>query len=86
MQEFHATGDQATAIHFRLACQAIFDFMDYLQKDLPNSRRGDIINTGVSLHLAMIASWFAVILWAAVTAYTAKRAYKERGVLTCCGN
>ncbi|CAH2099626.1 unnamed protein product [Euphydryas editha] len=86
VRELHATGDHATAIHFRLSCQAIFDFMDYIQKDALNSRRGDFINTGIALHLALIASWLAVILWIVVTAYTAIRGYKEREVLTCCGN
>lgn len=69
-----------------MSCQAIFDFMDYIQKDAPNSRRGDFINTGIALQLALITSWFAVILWIVVSVYTAIRAYKEREVLTCCGN
>ncbi|KAG7304299.1 hypothetical protein JYU34_011239 [Plutella xylostella] len=86
VKEFRASGDHATAIHFRLTCQAIFDFMDYIQKDAPNSRRGDIINTGVALQLALITAWLAVALWIAVAVYTALRAYKERTVLTCCGN
>ncbi|KOB74390.1 Uncharacterized protein OBRU01_06596 [Operophtera brumata] len=84
--ELRATGDHATAIHFRLACQAIYDFMDYLQKDAPNSRRGDFINTGVALQLAIISSYLAVALWATVAVRTALRAYRERHVLTCCGN
>ncbi|XP_046972862.1 uncharacterized protein LOC124539608 [Vanessa cardui] len=86
VRELHATGDHATAIHFRLSCQAIFDFMDYIQKDAPNSRRGDFINTGIALQLALITTWLAVILWIVVAAYTAIRAYKERDVMTCCGN
>lgn len=85
MQGIGATGDHATVIHFRLACQAIFDFMDYTHKDIHNSRGGNIINTGVSLQLAIIASWVSVGLWAAVTVYTATRAHRERDVLTCCG-
>ncbi|CAK1548626.1 unnamed protein product [Leptosia nina] len=85
VREVRASGDQATAIHFRLSCQAIFDFMDYIQKDAPNSRRGDFINTGISMEIAIITSWLAVVLWIAVAVYTAIRAYKERDVLTCCG-
>ncbi|XP_050665892.1 uncharacterized protein LOC126966058 [Leptidea sinapis] len=80
-----SSGDQATAIHFRLSCQAIFDFMDYLEKDAPNSRRGDFINTGIALQLALITSWTSVIIWIAISVYTGIRAYKEREVLTCCG-
>ncbi|XP_045509280.1 uncharacterized protein LOC123704827 [Colias croceus] len=86
VRQLHATGDHATAIHFRLACQAIFDFMDYIQKDGLNSRHGDYINTGLSLQLALISSWLAIVLWIAVAVFTAIRAHKERHVLTCCGN
>lgn len=85
LQQLHATGDHATAIHFRLTCQAIFDFMDYIQKDAPNSRRGDFINTGIALQIALLTSWLSVILWIVVVIHTAIRAYKERNVLTCCG-
>ncbi|XP_032515349.2 uncharacterized protein LOC116768673 [Danaus plexippus] len=85
VRELKATGDHATAIHFRLGCQAIFDFMDYILKDAPNSRRGDFINTGISLQIALITTWLAVVIWFVVAAYTALRAYKERHVLTCCG-
>ncbi|XP_026323514.1 uncharacterized protein LOC113232866 isoform X2 [Hyposmocoma kahamanoa] len=45
-REIHAAGDHVTVIHFRLMCQAIYDFMDYMQKDTLNSRLGTIINTG----------------------------------------
>ncbi|RVE42759.1 hypothetical protein evm_012583 [Chilo suppressalis] len=83
-RELRASGDHVSVIHFRLSCQSIFDFMDYLQKDAPNSRRGDYINTGVSLQLAVISSWVAVALWIAIVVYTAIRAHKERDVLTCC--
>ncbi|XP_068628859.1 uncharacterized protein [Battus philenor] len=86
VRQLRAAGDQVTAIHFRLGCQAIFDFMDYIQKDAPNSRRGELIFTGVALQLAIIASWVSVCLWIIITIYTALRAYRERDVLTCCGN
>lgn len=86
LQELRATGDHATAIHFRLACQAIYDFMDYIQKDAPNSRRGDFINTGVALQLAIITAWASVGILVVIVVYTALRAFKERHVLTCCGN
>lgn len=86
LQQLRASGDHAAAIHFRLTCQSILDFMDYIQKDAPNSRRGDFINTGVALHLAVIASWVAVAFWIAIVVYTARRAFRERHVLTCCGN
>lgn len=85
-QELRSVGNHVSVIHFRLSCQAIFDFMDYLQKEAPMSRRGDYINTGVSLQLALIMSWVSVGLWILVAIYTARRAYRERDVLTCCGN
>ncbi|KAG6455566.1 hypothetical protein O3G_MSEX009257 [Manduca sexta] len=86
VREMRASGDQATAIHFRLNCQAIYDFMDYIQRGISSSRGGDYINTGVSLQLALITAWAAVGLWVAVVVYAAIRAYRERHVLTCCGN
>lgn len=86
VSELRATGDHASAIHFRLACQAIYDFMDYIQKDAPNSRRGDFINTGLALQIAVIASWVSVAIWVGIVILTARRAFRERHVLTCCGN
>ncbi|XP_053601217.1 uncharacterized protein LOC128669963 [Plodia interpunctella] len=87
-REIHASGDQITAIHFRLTCQAIFDFMDYLLRNTLQSSasRAEFINTGLSLQLALISSWVAVIFWVVIVVYTSTRAYKERDVLTCCGN
>ncbi|XP_063633598.1 uncharacterized protein LOC134804480 [Cydia splendana] len=85
--ELRAAGDQTTAIHFRLSCQAIYDYMDYIQKN-PNGivTQGEYyINTGLLLQLAIIASWVSVALWMAVVVFTTMRAYKERHVLTCCG-
>ncbi|KAJ2943882.1 hypothetical protein O0L34_g8206 [Tuta absoluta] len=82
----NVAGDQASAIHFRLGCQAIFDFMDYTQQNSLVPRHGDFINTGAALQLALIASWISVLLWIAVAVYSALRAYRERDVLTCCGN
>lgn len=81
-----ASGNHASVIHFRLACQAIYDFMDYTLTNSPNSRLSENINTGVSLQMAIIASWVSVVIWIFVVVYTARRAYSERDVLTCCGN
>ncbi|CAG4963641.1 unnamed protein product [Parnassius apollo] len=86
VKETKAAGDEATAMLFRLSCQAILDFMDYIQKNAPDSQRGDFINTGVALQIAIFTSWIAVSLWIIITVYTALRAYKERNVMTCCGN
>lgn len=86
LKRLPASGNHASALHFRLNCQAILDFMDYLLVNAPNGRRNETINTGSSLQIAIITSWIAVVIWIVVTVYTARRAYNERDVLTCCGN
>ncbi|XP_028039981.1 uncharacterized protein LOC114250350 [Bombyx mandarina] len=86
VRDLRQSGSSAIAIHFRLNCQAIFDFMDYVHNDSQNSRRGDYINTGASLQLALFATWASVVLWIVIVVFTALRAYRERHVLTCCGN
>lgn len=80
-----ATGNQVTAIHYRLNCQAIFDFMDYIHPDVLSSRRGEFINTGLALQIALFCTWIGVILWILVAVHTSLRAHKEREVLGCCG-
>ncbi|KAJ0181343.1 hypothetical protein K1T71_003428 [Dendrolimus kikuchii] len=86
VQKLPASGNHASVIHFRLTCQAVFDFMDYLLVNAPNSRRNETINTGSSLQIAIICSWISVVIWIIIVVFTARRAYNERDVLTCCGN
>ncbi|XP_048481932.1 uncharacterized protein LOC119691291 isoform X1 [Plutella xylostella] len=63
--KFDESGDYATAIHFRLTCQAIFDFIDYIEKDpyVEDQSTVDIIHTGLALQSAIITAWLAVALW-----------------------
>lgn len=85
-QELRAAGDQTSAIHFRLSCQSIYDYMDYIQKSPTGiNDQNWYINTGVLLQIAIICAWVCVALWVAVVVFTSIRAYKERHVLTCCG-
>lgn len=86
VREIISIGDQASVIHFRLSCSAIFDFMDYLLKDPTNSRRGELINTGASLQIALFTAWVSVALLIVISVLSSIRAHKERHVLTCCGN
>ncbi|XP_058804300.1 uncharacterized protein LOC131671696 isoform X2 [Phymastichus coffea] len=62
----NSTGQELQAIHNRLSCGAILDFMDYIQPDANNWRRGDIINTGLALQIALISSWCNFFIWATV--------------------
>ncbi|EZA56608.1 hypothetical protein DMN91_002565 [Ooceraea biroi] len=56
-------GREVQAIHNRLPCGAIFDFMDYVQPDTNNWRRSSEINTGIALQLAIVTSWFNFFAW-----------------------
>lgn len=58
-------GREAEVIYNRLSCGAILDFMDYLQPDTNNWRRGSEINTGFALQLGIVCSWFNLVGWIA---------------------
>ncbi|XP_015520865.1 uncharacterized protein [Neodiprion pinetum] len=63
VQLLGSSGREVQVIHNRLSCGAVFDYMDYLQPDANNWRRGDEINTGLSLQLAITTSWFNLFAW-----------------------
>ncbi|XP_018321583.1 uncharacterized protein LOC108734465 [Agrilus planipennis] len=50
-------------IHGRLSCNAIFDFMDYIQPDSVTSYRQGYIDTGLDLTLGLIASCSTWVLF-----------------------
>ncbi|XP_033225624.1 uncharacterized protein LOC117178328 [Belonocnema kinseyi] len=80
-------GREIQVIHNRLPCGSIFDFMDYLTPDANNWRRGDEINTGVSLQLAITSTWlnfFAWILIFTINFIMAKRRNSTLGEKLCC--
>ncbi|CAB0030787.1 unnamed protein product [Trichogramma brassicae] len=52
----HSTGEEIKVIRNRLSCGAIFDYMDYIQPDANNWRRGESINTGLALQLSITTS------------------------------
>ncbi|KAF5280986.1 hypothetical protein FQA39_LY05191 [Lamprigera yunnana] len=56
-------GTVTPLIHERLACTAIFDFMDYIQPDSGNAYREGFINTGIDLTLGIAASFFSCVLF-----------------------
>lgn len=56
-------GTVTPVIHERLACTAIFDFMDYIQPDSGNAYREGFINTGLDLTIGISASFFAWVLF-----------------------
>lgn len=75
------------AIHNRLPCGAIFDFMDYVQPDANDWRRGNEINTGIALQLAISTSWFNFISWFAtcsINLIMARKRLHNLGEKFCC--
>ncbi|KAK0096965.1 hypothetical protein PV326_003767 [Microctonus aethiopoides] len=80
-------GREAKAIYDRLGCGAIFDFMDYVQPDTNNYRRGDEINTGLSLQLAIVTTWFNIFVWIIIVGINfnmVKRKHRNRNETVCC--
>ncbi|XP_034937158.1 uncharacterized protein [Chelonus insularis] len=61
-----SSGREAEAIYNRLNCGAIFDYMDYIEPDANNWRRGDEINTGLALQCAITTVWFNCFSWVAI--------------------
>lgn len=59
------SGTALPVIHSRLNCQAIFDFMDYVQPDSLYATRDGFINTGLDLTLGIIASFVSFLLFGA---------------------
>lgn len=54
-------GSALPVIYNRLACQGVFDFMDYMQLDTGNAYRSGIINTGLALIIGISSSAIASI-------------------------
>ncbi|KAB0791985.1 hypothetical protein PPYR_13946 [Photinus pyralis] len=62
-RQLRFSGTVTPVIHERLACTAIFDFMDYIQPDSGNAYREGYINTGLDLSLGISAAFFSWILF-----------------------
>lgn len=77
----HATGPLVAAIHGRLTCSSVFDFMDYLHPDVSfDRRRIDRINTSVCLILALITAWVGVCLWLGIFIINVIQARRSRNL------
>ncbi|KAF4533542.1 hypothetical protein B566_EDAN001027 [Ephemera danica] len=81
IETIHADGNMAALINDRLFCNAIFDFMDYLQPIKYRSST-NFINTGAALYVAMFSMWFAAIGWVFTCVTCAYEAFRYR---KCCG-
>ncbi|XP_066593999.1 uncharacterized protein [Prorops nasuta] len=82
-----SSGREIQVIYNRLPCGSIFDFMDYLQPDANNWRRGDEINTGFALQLAIFCSWlnfFAWLLSGLINFIMARKRLNSLGEKLCC--
>jgi len=69
-------GTVLPVIHARLACQSVFDFMDYMNLDSETAYRNGIINTGLSLLIGLTASfsaWLFLLLASVLNIIMAKR-------------
>lgn len=87
IQSLGSGGREVQAIHNRLPCGAIFDFMDYIQPDANNWRRSSEINTGLALQLAIITSWFNFFAWCSACSINfimARRRLQSLGEKFCC--
>ncbi|XP_001602372.2 uncharacterized protein LOC100118396 isoform X2 [Nasonia vitripennis] len=83
----NSTGQELQAIHNRLSCGAILDFMDYIQPDANNWRRSDAINTGLALQLAIVMSWLNFFSWVTiflVNINMARQRFKSLNEKMCC--
>ncbi|XP_043273236.1 uncharacterized protein [Venturia canescens] len=87
IQILGSRGREVQVIHNRLSCGAIFDFMDYLHPDTNNWIRGDEINTGVSLQLAIVTSWLnftTLTIICIINLIMARKRHKSLGEKWCC--
>lgn len=87
IQHFDSRGRDAHVIRHRLACGAIFDYMDYLQPDPNNFRQGEEINTGFALQLAIACTWLNFFSWVTIFFLCFIMARKRRSSLGekfCC--
>ncbi|KAK2581997.1 hypothetical protein KPH14_002433 [Odynerus spinipes] len=87
IQLLGSMGREAHVIRQRLACGAIFDYMDYLQPDTNNFWRGEEINTGVALQLAIVCTWLNFFSWVIIFFLCFIMARKKRNTLGekfCC--
>ncbi|XP_012264403.1 uncharacterized protein LOC105690852 [Athalia rosae] len=87
IQLLGSQGREVQVIYNRLSCGAIFDYMDYLQPDANNWRRGDEINTGLAMQTAITTSWFNFFTWLVIIVINFIMARKRRNNLNeqgCC--
>ncbi|XP_074104917.1 uncharacterized protein LOC141531209 isoform X2 [Cotesia typhae] len=75
------------AVHNRLSCSAIFDYMDYIEPDSNNWRRGDEMNTGLALLFALISIWSNFIIWIIIFIINfvmARQRHRNSSEKSCC--
>ncbi|XP_018311202.1 uncharacterized protein [Mycetomoellerius zeteki] len=86
IQLLGSRGREILAIHNRLSCGAIFDFMDYVEPDKNNWSRTEM-NTGIALHLAIYTSWFNFVAWmvaCSINFIMARKRQRKLGEKFCC--
>lgn len=87
IQLLGSRGRETHVIRHRLTCGAIFDYMDYLQPDANNFRRGEEINTGFALQLAIVCTWLNFFTWVIIFLFCflmARKKCNALGETFCC--
>ncbi|KYN43552.1 hypothetical protein ALC56_01813 [Trachymyrmex septentrionalis] len=86
IQLLGSRGREILAIHNRLSCGAIFDFMDYVQPDKNHWSRTEM-NTAIALQLAIYTSWLNFAAWivaCSINFIMARKRQRNLGEKFCC--
>jgi len=83
LKQIQGFGNIVPVIKGRLSCGAIFDFMDYLEKEVItwDRRRYGKINTAACMYIALISAWMIVFSWlfiSVINIIQSKRSQKLR--------
>lgn len=80
VETIHADSNMAVLIKDRLFCNAVFDFMDYLQP-IKYRFSANFINSGAAIYVALFTMWFAALGWVSSTIICMYEAFRFFG---CC--
>jgi drug/metabolite transporter (DMT)-like permease len=83
IESLAADGYLASLLTERLSCQAVFDFMDFLQP-IKERHSANFINSGVALHFAIFALWIGAVAWVAAALASVFEALRARSCCSCC--
>ncbi|XP_055372241.1 uncharacterized protein LOC129606145 [Condylostylus longicornis] len=69
LKQIQGFGNIVPVIKGRLSCAAIFDFMDYLEKEIVtwDRRRYGRINSAACFYITLVGAWMIVFSWLIIT-------------------